>query len=461
MILLSKMGFLPNNSGLENAKILQEAVDKKGDIYVDEAGTYLLEDTIYIGSDTNLYFCANSYIKRVKNSEETGPVIINKGAYKKEYDSNIGIYGMKLITDGIVSDEAGSNSKKNIMGLSAQLEFFYVNHLIIKDYQCMDLPPKDFGIQICTFSNVLIENVHIEGMKDGVHFGRGNNFVVRHGVFKTFDDPIALNAYDYIISNPEIGWIENGLIEDCYDLDQDRTTGFFSRIPSGGWLEWFKGMKVQWSDTVSYNGRIYRMATDNRGETNTPDGKIYDSITPPSHETGYKEYDDGIIWYMVQEGGAGSCGCRNIRFNGIYLLKQRDCAISMTSAKNAWCRNYYPNAEVAVHKNISFENVYCENSIRKLFESIAPFENVSFTNCDFSNANIVLKDLETEGMLYPYASINIRNSKIKSVSGEMITRAETRGIDVTITDSVFGEENIPDGFERMGGNSYIYSSQKS
>ena len=98
-------------------------------------------------------------------------------------------------------------------------------------------------------------------MKDAVHFGPGRNFVVRHGVFRTYDDPIALNAHDYTTSNPELGWIENGLIEDCVDLDdpENGTTGFFARILAGGWRDWEPGMDIQSSgDAVVSGGRIYR-----------------------------------------------------------------------------------------------------------------------------------------------------------------------------------------------------------
>ena len=40
----------------------------------------------------------------------------------------------------------------------------------------------------------------------------------------TFDDAIALNAHDYATSNPELGWIENGVIENCHDLNAEKLT---------------------------------------------------------------------------------------------------------------------------------------------------------------------------------------------------------------------------------------------
>lgn len=423
MIKISELGFSSDNTASENSAILQRAVDCGGDIYIDVPGTYKMNDTITIGDDTSIYFCNGSYIKREQHPEETGPVFINKGAYEKKYNYNIKICGLKLICDGVVSDDVEKNSKKGIMGISAHLAFYYIKQLEIRDFQCMDLPAKDFGIQICTFENAVVENVHIEGLKDGVHFGVGSKFVLRHGIFKTFDDPIALNSYDYSISNPGIGWIENGVIEDCYDLNDTKTDGYFCRISAGGWVNWYEGMELQWSDTVCHNGRLYRVVFGK------PDGKIYKSFTPPTHESGYEEHD-GICWYMMQEGEAGGCACRNIFFKNIFLEKKRGYALSMSSSKNAWCRNYYPNSYVAVHENIAFENVVCTDEVSTLIYSASPFADIRFSGCIFNGCNIVLDDINTSGMEYPEANITITDSVIKGQKNEFIQKAERREINV-------------------------------
>ena len=134
----------------------------------------------------------------------------------------------------------------------------HIKNLAIRNFTALDLPPSDFGIHICTFENILVENVKIEGRKDAVHLGRGKDFIIRNGYFKTFDDPIALNAHDYASSNPQLGWIENGLIENCYDYNDKDTTGYFCRILAGSWCDWYEGMKIQNSDTVIHNNKIYR-----------------------------------------------------------------------------------------------------------------------------------------------------------------------------------------------------------
>jgi hypothetical protein len=124
-----------------------------------------------------------------------------------------------------------------------------------------------YGIHVCTFEDLLINDVIIKGDKDGVHLGRGKRFVITNGVFQTFDDAVALNAHDYSTGNPEVGWIENGVVEKCYDLNASNTTGYFCRILAGAWIDWKAGMEVQQSDAVVSNGRIYRYRC-NRTEKN-------------------------------------------------------------------------------------------------------------------------------------------------------------------------------------------------
>lgn len=275
-------GFLPGNDAEENARALQAAVDKGGEICVELPGMYDISEPIEIGDNTSLIFADGVVIRRQKSrSGVDGNAFINKGAFEHKRNYNIKLIGLKLICNGVESTGFGITSR--YVGLRAQVGFIYITGLEVRNYECKDLMKKDMGIQIGAFEDVLLEDLHIEGDKDAVHFGWGKNFVVRRGKFRTFDDPIALNAYDYSVSNTHVGWIENGLIEDCYDLDAEETTGYFCRLLGGAWCDWSEGMMVHHSDTVVYNGRLYRVVM------NPTDGKLYRSVTPPSHEMGVKQ----------------------------------------------------------------------------------------------------------------------------------------------------------------------------
>ena len=226
-------GFLPENSADENSAALQAIVNRGGDIVIDVPGVYDLSETIRLGDDVSLRFGAGVYVRRALSADGTqhqGYVFVNKGAYERKYNQNISITGLHLIASGMEPSYENQTESDMVTGLRAHLAFFYVRNLTIRDFELLDLGRCAFGIQICTFENAILENVHIEGGKDAVHFGKGSKFVVRHGLFRTFDDPIALNAHDYATSNPQLGWIEDGLT----DVLRESGTGAIVFSPLAG-----------------------------------------------------------------------------------------------------------------------------------------------------------------------------------------------------------------------------------
>lgn len=297
-------GFSPQATGMDNTKALQKALDVGGTIVVNEPGTYHLAGTVYIGSHTSLIFGNNIFIKKV---DEQGPfthVILNKGALTRTYDEHITIENLYIIVNGM------DVLNFQVFGLRGQVAFFYIRDLKIDGFRCMDLGKIQYCIHICTFEDITINDVIIKGKKDGVHLGKGKRFRISNGVFETFDDAVALNAHDYDTGNPELGWIEDGIVENCHDLDAENTTGFFCRILAGAWVDWQKGMEVQKSDTVVSVGRLYRVKAD-------PDGTVYQSMTQPIHENGSMVLD-GITWVMVQDHVTYTTGFE-ISFSAIFF----------------------------------------------------------------------------------------------------------------------------------------------
>lgn len=447
MKLASDYGFLPKNDGMTNATALQNAVKNGGDIYISEPGIYDISDQIILGDNTSFYFCAGSYLRRQNCQSGNGYLFVNGGAYTHTYNKNIKISGLHLICNSVVSDRATSllefpigtenttsenefktKYTKQIIGLIGHLSFFYVKNLIIEDFECLDLPSQDFCIHICNFENVIVERVHIEGRKDAVHFGRGSKFVVRHGIFKTFDDPIALNAHDYVSSNPQLGWIEDGLIEDCYDLNDTETTGFFCRILAGSWVDWYSGIQVQRSDTVVSNGRLYRVIMQ-------PDGEIYTSYTQPTHESGTKEYD-GFVWGVVQDDVFYNCGCRNVHFKDIHLQKNRSIALAIFFDNDKWSRSYYPNSKAPVQENITFENLVTDGKIDILVYANTPLDNLRFINCTLKNSRIVFDSVKTDGITYPSANVLLNGTYFKENTPVLIECKNGTSANVTVSNTL-------------------------
>ena len=423
-----KYGFLPENDAITNSESFQRCLDGGGRIMVRKAGEYKLCRTIYLDSDTELQFAEGAILSRAADSEGKVArfVLLNRGALTREFNENISIKGLNLRCNGIDSGSGIEMDIPPIVGMICQTAFFYVRNLHIDDYTTMDLPPHDFAIQICTFENALVENVHIEGMKDAVHFGPGRNFVVRHGVFKTYDDPIALNAHDYTTSNPELGWIENGVIEDCVDLDDpaNGTTGFFARILAGGWRDWEPGMEIQSSgDAVVCRGRIYR--------SNGPKVKqTFVSTCRPEHAEGTMTYPDGITWTMSQNRNiCHSCGVRNVVFRDIHLAKKRKVALCLHFDHDQYSRSFYPYAEIPVQSNIVFERVFVENEIPTLIQSRTPVDSIIVRDSRIGSSDIrMLHALDTEGMVYDTTVVKLQNVEADDINS--IVRTAGRPVKV-------------------------------
>ena len=402
-------GFSPDSSGVSNTKVLQQVVDQGGTIIVSQPGEYKVSGTVMIGSNTSLEFGEGVWLKKTDENGSFSHVLLNKGALTKTYDEHITVKGLNLIVNGV------DKWLDKVYGLRGQLGFFYVKDLKIQDFRCYDLTKMQFGIHVCTFEDLIIDDVIIHGEKDGIHLGRGKRFTIRNGVFKTFDDAIALNAHDYATSNPELGWIEDGVIENCHDLTAENTTGYFCRILAGAWIDWKEGMKVQQSDAVVHNGRIYRVQM-------SPDGNVYKSITPPTHESGIMEYD-GIKWGMVQDDITYTAGVRNVVFRDIYLEKPRT-AFSVHFDNDKYSRSYYPGAEIPVQEQLLFDNIRIKYEEDRPFISVnTPMDVITITNSTFRTGGIRFHGNKAMQDYQP-TKVNILGS-VFNKAGEMLLLQNT------------------------------------
>ena len=372
----AKFGFSPEATGLENTKALQRAVDQAGTIVVSKPGVYKIAGTVYIGGNATLSFGNNIFLKKVDEQGKFTHVLLNKGALTKIFDEHICVDGLQIIVNGV--------DVRNFLvyGLHGKLAFFYVKDLRIAHFRCLDLGKAQYGIHVCTFEDLWIDDVIIKGEKDGVLLGRGKRFTIRDGIFQTFDDAVALNGHDYAVGNPELGWIEDGLVENCHDLNEERTTGYFCRILAGAWTDWKSGMKVQQSDTVVSEGRLYRVQAQ-------PDGTVYRSVTRPTHQSGMKTLD-GINWGVVQNDVTYTAGVRNVTFCDIYLEKPRtSCSIHLDN--NKYSRFYYPGAAVPRQENLVLENIRVLYDKPGIFQNIAtPVDLVTILTCSLKHNGIQL-----------------------------------------------------------------------
>ena len=401
-------GFIPGNDPHKNSIALQKALDENNRIKINTPGIYDISEQIVIGSNTEIVFEQGVILRRNNSSSgKNGYCFINKGAFSGEYDHNIKISGLHILCNH--TESTGFGKESSIIGVRAHIVFLWVKDLHIDNFICENLLEKDYAIQISGFENISVTNSYIFGLKDGIHLGNGKNFVIRNCKFRTNDDPIALNAFDYSVSNPHVGNIDNGIIENCYDLADEHTVGFFCRILGGAWTDWYKGMKVQHSDTVVHNNRVYRVVM------NPEDGKVYESTTPPTHTHGIAEYD-GICWVMSQKGSRYDCGCHNIHFKNIHLEKKRNmAAIGIEYNNDSYARSYYPGAIAVPQGDITLENIFTgENNVPVLLRSTSPLDKVKIINSEIPSTLLYIKNIYPEGPLFPETNIYVEGCSFKT-----------------------------------------------
>lgn len=342
---ISVSGMSPELSGEENRAALQKAISHGGTFRIDAPGDYKIGGSVFLFNNTKLIFGKGVRIVKDNTGETFSHVFINEGATSRTYNHNIELNGLNLVVNGV--DKANDM----IYGLRGQVAFFYAKNIAIKNFTCLDLEDIQFCLQVCTFDSLTIDNVHIEGKKDGIHLGRGKNFHISNCIFRTDDDAIALNAHDYITSNPELGDIADGVIENCTDLASDNgsSIGYFSRILAGAWVNWTPGMTLHHGDAVVSGGKIYRLKASANGET-------YVSSEQPEHTDGEVKYSDGLTWLKVQNETVFTAAVSNVAYRNIILQKPRPC-FSFHFDNDDYSHAYYEGAQIPSHHNISFDNI--------------------------------------------------------------------------------------------------------
>ena len=428
-------GFRPDNSADSNAIALQEALNGGGTIQVMVPGTYELCGTMLLDSDTRLEFGAGVYLHKSTDAkgQTASFAFMNRGASDGTWNENITIKDLNLSCNGLEN-----RVPHPVFGLNGHLAFFHVRNLEIDGFTMMDGTPRTYVIHVVGFEDVRISRAHIEGMKDAIHFSSGRKFVIRDCIFKTYDDPLAFNAHDYVNYISEYGWIEDGVVENCYDLaDPERgTTGFFCRILAGAWRDWESGMEFQRGDTVVSDGRIYRVL-------GPADGTIYKSTVQPTFAKGEQTLSDGVTWWMMQDHDiVYGVGCRNIHFKDIFLQKPRTIAFQMHFDKDKYSRSYYPGSAPPVQENMIFENIFIQAPISQLIKAKTPINNVKLINSMLNGSEIYLYDMQ-EGLHYDTTHILMIGTTFKGEGEQSILRVSpTRPADVKITGSVVESENF-------------------
>jgi hypothetical protein len=295
-ILASAYGFSPSATATANVTALQTALNAAntaggGTVVIDQAGDYLVNATSRIYSNTAL-ICAPG-VALSKSGSNFGEVIANDGAYTGHTDENISIIGLRIKCNGNQQVEAITS------GLRGHIALWHARNVLLDNVQILDLPNAQFGIHISDWADLIVDRCRLEGTKDGLHLGKGQRGIVRRMFTDTTDDGLAINAHDYISSNPDIGEITDLTVEDCHFQGQA------IRMMTGSWADWTTSTTYYRGETVRHAGKIYR-AFFGAGGSGT-------SSVAPTHSSGTVTGADGIPWRFERVGTETETNIRRVR----------------------------------------------------------------------------------------------------------------------------------------------------
>lgn len=411
MINASSYGFSSDNNGEENRRILQDLLDVEREVCIDTAGVYDICGSLYMPDGSHLHGVEGAVLRRQHNpTGKDSHFIMNSGAAKGVWNKQIIISNIQVSVNNVECTRASYNgvvvnSGEELFGGRGQIMFMYVKDLVIENFTLLDCAPKDYAIEITDFDNVRVEHVHIEGEKDAIHFGPGRNFVLRDGIFRTYDDPIAINATDYSPSGPNIGPIEHGLIENCIDLEQNHTCGYFVRFLVGSWKDWEYGMPVRHSEAVIHDGKFYRAVLPD-------DWTERVSLTPPTHDEGCAVLDD-IAWCRTHMGYRSEelprlAYIRDITLRNLTMQKKRTVGIIMYLSENEDQVGYRPGAPVPYVEDVTFDGIKVDCDIDDFMQICVPCRRITLKNSDLRGSVIRFEPASCGLDNYP-ASFTLEN----------------------------------------------------
>jgi len=394
------IGLEANISAVENTFYLQSAINGGNkNILVDKKGTYLLDSTIFIYSNTELNFANDVFIQQNRNYSN---VFANIGIITKDTTRNIQINGLNLITDGKQA------SPEHTWGLRGKLGFLYIDSLVITNFICRDGGSLQFMIQIGGWNNLYIDNVIIESQKDGIDLLAGGNGVIKNCYLETYDDAIFLGAVGFPTAQLEvIGDVHDISFTNINYYDSTRTypaRGCYVMLAS--WNDWTIDSVYQTGDMCLNDGKLYQCANSN--------GFFDTAAIAPTHNADTITGVDGITWHYIDTTNIYKSNVYNISFDSSSFY---DCSnfLYFANINSEYSRNIYPGTEdSSVAYNFSVNNSTINNT--RALNVSTNILDITFSNCNFDSLDYFILNtssgLESDSVYVISEENNFTNSSL-------------------------------------------------
>ncbi|KKL60529.1 hypothetical protein LCGC14_2204410 [marine sediment metagenome] len=371
----SVYGFDPAASASVNTAAMQAALDVGGIITVITPGTYEVNDTLQIGSNTALILSPGVIFKK---TGDYCNVIINKGALTKTYNENILIDGLEIEVNSVDTD-----NNWPVETIRGQVAFYYVRYLTFLNFKCLDLDTFQFCFTIVKWEYVEFKNIHVEGSKDCFDVGVGHDGLWEDLYISTADDGFKLYGTDYAEILTETGDIYNVTIRNYTDVQFGAsTTGFTLRLLYGSWADWLNGNSYKKSDMCINAGNLYHCYASDGGFP-------VNGTVAPVHGSGDVKGADGITWHYLQACDFYKSDIYNVTLDNLRVTATRSATVTGWFIDDTFMRAVYPGTEtLSKAYNLKIVNSILETNYA--FQSFSNIKDITFGNCTFNNVPIAV-----------------------------------------------------------------------
>ena len=367
-------GFRPSAGASENAQAIQRALDGgRKKVVVNVPGTYRLDRTVFLDDDTTLE-CVPGVV--LSKDKLYATVLANRCAFFGGRNRNIVVRGVNVAANGF---ESVPGVESRAFGLRGLLGFYGVDKLSLYDTVINDFGSRQYAVQVVDFDGLLIDGFELRGNKDGIHLNCGKNFVIRNGKLRTYDDGIALNAGEWPGGcTPRMGSVSDGLIENVEDEPGGHCN--FARVITGAWMEWHKGMPLQYRDIFKIGKDVYSVYP---GHVSTNEVV---SLTPPSHKSGVWTSPEGINFCHLQSDGCCRADVRRVVFRNIRMKCARSIMCGWELGE--WARLIHPELPREDYPTI---DIKLENVVKTASGPMVSGNadaTIKMTNCRCENGHL-------------------------------------------------------------------------
>jgi hypothetical protein len=307
-------GFLPTATMQANVAAWN-SIPVGGTIVVTVPGTYEIDSTLWLYSNTTYRFSHGVKIKKMTNHVSGlvfSHVFANHGMITGQRDSNIKLYGdtTEIIPNGVDNYSHTNTRITPIFRLRANIQLYKVDNFVISGLMQNDINVVNqyfFCTVDCNYGTV--DKLVVTSYKDGIDIISSSYITVTNCKIYTGDDATFVGM-GYAATTPVLKTCNHITFKDC---EFSTSAGSVGNILVGSWGNWITGHTYQWNEACINNGKIY-MKEDTGGDV---------ASVAPTHTSGAVTGADGIKWWYVQDGTDSSMSVKNLVYKNITIVGTR------------------------------------------------------------------------------------------------------------------------------------------